>query len=122
MPVTEPATRKWWHLDPRLVTGKLRASAVHLAGLLVVTWSQVQAGSTHGVPKPLLLKAKELLLWQMDSLKHQDVGCDVLVSGMAESCKLTCCSLLNVMLKHTVGDDELYCRAVVSYYVLESLI
>lgn len=83
-----------------LVVGKPRASAACLAGLLVVTWSWVQAGSTHSVPKPLVLKAKELLLWEMDSLKLQDVGCRVLVSGMAESCKLVHSSLLKLQLKH----------------------
>lgn len=84
--------------------------------------SQVQAGGTHGVPKPLLLQAKELLLWEMDGLKHRDVGCDVVASGMAESCKLTRRSLLKALLKRMVGDDEPYGRAAVSYYVLESLI
>ena len=66
-------------------------------GPLVVTWSQVQAGSTHGVPESLLLKAKGLLLWEMDSLKHQDMGCDVLV--------LCTCT------KRTVS-DKLYCAVV----------
>ena len=57
-----------------LVAGKLRASAASLAGLLVKTQSWVQAGSAYGVPKALLLKAKELLLWETGSPKHQEVG------------------------------------------------
>lgn len=84
--------------------------------------SQVRAGGTRGVPKPLLLQAKELLLCEMDGLKHQDVGCDAVASGTAESCKLPCCSLLKALMKRMVGDDEPYGRAGVSHYVLESLI
>lgn len=62
-----------------------------------MTWCQFRACSTHGVPKPLLLEAKGLLLWEMDSLKHQDMGCDVLA--------LCCCT------KQTVS-DELFCAVV----------
>lgn len=45
----------------------------------------IQTGSALMVPKPLILKGRELLLWEVDGLKNWFVSCHAFVSGTTQS-------------------------------------
>lgn len=122
MLVTEPSTRKWWHLGPRAACCWEDGSICCVFGRAAGPDLVPGAGRQHTwCPKATASQSKRASGVGNEQPETSGRGCDVLVPGMAKSCKLTGRSLLKVVLKQTVGDDELYFHAVVSYYVLESL-
>lgn len=75
----------------------------------------VQTGSVLSVPKPLLLKGRELLL--RGSGRLETLGCELPFVWYSSVSELIRCSTLKLAFWQMVGDEE-HCHTVVPSYTL----